>query len=127
MVHAKPLIGQSREKMLKQIVFIYRDEFVCRLMLKMTADAGINCYTLSDVNENFGYVLDDLSPELVVIDQVSLENHTALIEESLKASQAQFKTVLLKKSESETTGFDFQMNLPIKVETFIDEISSLVK
>ena len=44
--------------MLNQIFFIYRDDFVCKLVEKMAADEGIKCYTMSTVEENFGYILN---------------------------------------------------------------------
>jgi len=109
--------------MLNQIFFIYRDDFVCKLVEKMAADEGIKCYTMSTVEENFGYILDDISPQLVIIDQVSWDANSSLIGESLETSSSSFKSCILYK-EKELEGFDFKLKLPIKVESFIKELKA---
>ena len=92
----------------------------------MAAEEGIKCYTLSEVDENFAYILDDVRPQVVIVDQVSWEKSSELIGESLKDATSEFKTCLLHK-EGELAGFDFQMKLPIKVESFIEEVKTLLR
>lgn len=112
--------------MLKQIFFVYRDEFGAKLVEKLTQRASIQCYGLSKVDENFAYLIDDLRPELVMVDEQAYAKNSELIDESLSQANTDFKTVLLTESE-EKGKFDFLLKLPISIDTFVDETRSLVE
>lgn len=113
--------------MLRQIVFVYRDEFAAKLIEKLMQESGIDCYGISKVEENFAYIIDDLRPELVIVDEQSYLSSKELIEQSLLQAGAPFKSVMLIKNESKASVFDEFMPLPININTFVDEARALVE
>lgn len=112
--------------MLRQIVFVYRDEFVVKLVEKLMQRSSIACYGLSKVNENFAYVIEDLKPELIIVDEVAYSRNEGLINESLNSANGSYKSVLLSE-KTDTQGFDLVMPLPLNVDTFVEQARSLVE
>lgn len=96
--------------MLKQIVFIYRDSFVCSLVEKNLKKEDIKCYASADLDENIAYIIDDLGPDFVVVDEKVLD--AGQVSASLNDAKASFKTVLLTAQEKEVKGFDHIIKLP---------------
>lgn len=118
--------------MLKQILFIYRDEFVTKLIEKLMQEHSIGCYGISSLDENFSYVIDDIEPDLVLIDEKSYSANKELIESSLNQASFSFKSVLLAESpesfdhaNSGTRKFDYSIGLPLDLSKVVDQIRSL--
>lgn len=122
---------------LGQIMFIYRDEFACKLAQKLARKRSVDCYTLSKIEENFAYLIEDLRPQLVLVDERVYASNKELIDASLadakskgddaKSKENCFKSVLLSREEREAPKFDGRLPLPLDLNSFMDQLQALVE
>jgi len=114
---------------MKQIFFIYNDAVVTELAKSILSDNGVNSYAINDVQENFSYLINDLNPEVVLVDEKVYEDAKDLIDDSLKDSNTNSKWVFLtEKDVNDQSLSPFHMNfaLPLKAKTLFEDIQYLV-
>jgi DNA-binding NtrC family response regulator len=112
---------------MRQIFFIYRDAVVTELSKNILAKSGISTYVLNSVTENFSYLLNDLDPDLVLVDEILYAQSKDLIDESLKSSNGKAKWVYMTEDEDEHGPFHLKYLLPLKAKSLEDDLKYLVE
>jgi uncharacterized protein (DUF952 family) len=112
---------------MKQIFFIYRDSVVTELAKSILAKGGISTYTMNSVDENFAYLVNDLNPELILVDEKLYLESKDLIDASVKDAKVNGKWVYLTENEGDMGPFHLQYVLPLKAKTLEDDLKYLVE
>lgn len=112
--------------MLKQIVFIYRDSFVCSIVEKKAKDEEVQCYATADLSENLAYIINDLRPEFVIVDEAVLSAENSQIRASLDDSNVDYQSVLLSADNEEKLGFDHVIGLPFDPMMLLPKLRSFL-
>lgn len=112
---------------MKQIFFIYRDSVVTELTKSILDSHGVSTYALNDITEDFSYIVNDLEPELVLIDEALYEGNEELIMASLKnCTVAQSKWVFLSEDMQKAHPFHLSFQLPLKAKSIFEDLKELV-
>jgi hypothetical protein len=112
---------------MKQIFFIYRDSVVTELAKSILGKSGISTYTMNEVSENFAYLINDLKPVLVLVDEKLYESAKELIDASVEDSRGVGKWVYLTENKDEMGPFHLQYILPLKAKTLQADLQYLVE
>lgn len=125
-----PNLNLTKTKlMLKQVILIEKTKFVYKLISSVLADKAVNCYCMEQI-EDFSYLVDDLKPEMLLVDYNTASQNWDLFWRSLNASQHQSYLKVLygeqKDLESfeEKKSFDAVMVKPLDVTTLYEQLSS---
>lgn len=105
---------------IKQILYINKTKFIGDTVLKICKRKGVECYTLENM-EDFAYLIDDLNPEAVVIEQSTFNINPELFWAGIKSAKTKTITVLMGEKQE---GFDVYMELPLDMIHFIDELGN---
>ena len=105
---------------IKQILYINKIRFVCDAVHKTCKRAGIECYTLEDTND-FTYLIDDLRPYAVVIDQDTYNEDTENFWSQIANATESTVPVIMGKN---TGKFEVEMPLPLDMVNFVKDLTS---
>jgi hypothetical protein len=92
----------------EQVFYINQERFVCQVVENLCKTKGVACYTLDEVSD-FSYLLNDLSPNIVVVEEQTYLKHRPQIEQSLQVANQQ-PPVLIMKTLTPLTFFDEILN-----------------
>jgi hypothetical protein len=95
---------------LTQIIYVNEKRFVCQLVEKVCKQNEIACYTVEQI-DNFSYIIDDLVPQLVVVELDTFTNFEDIILLSINESKNKPQLVKIDKLDP---------------NTFIDQIKSFI-
>lgn len=103
---------------IKQILYINKTKFVCDMVSKLCQRAKIECYTL-ETTEDFTYLIEDLKPEVIVIEEETFGINEDEFWVQVKKSSFKSKTIIMGTLKE---GFDASMHLPLDTTTFISDL-----
>lgn len=95
---------------LSQIIYVNEKRFVCQLVEKVCKQNEIACYTVEQI-DNFSYIIDDLVPQLVVVELDTFTKFEDIILLSINESKNKPQLVKIDKLDP---------------NTFIDQIKSFI-
>lgn len=112
---------------MKQILFIYQDEVVTELTKSILRSHSVESYAINKITEDFSYIINDLRPELVLVDEKILDASEALINQSIENSEySDAKWVLLTEDENRHNPFHLSYKLPLKAKSIYEDLKVLV-
>lgn len=112
---------------MKQILFIYRDSVVTELTKSILKSHNVESYGINEVTEDFSYLVNDLKPELVLIDEQLLDASKEIIEQSVQnCTFSESKWVLLTEDENRPNPFHLSYILPLKAKSIYEDLKDLV-
>lgn len=103
---------------IKQILYINKTKFVCDMVIKLCQRANIECYTLENT-EDFTYLIEDLKPEAIVIEEKTFSLNEDEFWIQVKKSNFKTSTVIMGDIKD---GFDTSLNLPLDTTSFISDL-----
>lgn len=118
--------------MLNQIILIEKTKLVSKLLTAVLSDKSINSYCLDQI-ENFTYLIDDLAPQIVLVEVQTASEDWQLFWDSLnKAKVKNFKLILFGEKEQvekleNLEKFDAVLLKPLDISTIYEQLSSLVE
>lgn len=95
---------------LSQIIYVNEKRFVCQLVEKVCKQNEIACYTVEQI-DNFSYIINDLVPQLVVVELDTFTKFEDIILLSINESKNKPQLVKIDKLDP---------------NTFIDQIKSFI-
>lgn len=110
------------------MVWIDQTQFICQLAESLLKDQEISCYTLNKC-EDFGYLLKDLKPEILICDLNTIKDHIKVFKAEVKDYSG---IILATSSLFEYESFkDFTFSglieKPLEVEHLTKKILGFVK
>lgn len=103
-----------------QIIFINESKFVCDFVESLCKFKDLACFCLSDTSD-FAYLIDDLKPQLVVVDNNVYLGAEDLFWNGISSASHQTKTMIVGV---ESDRFDFSHPQAIDAENFANDIKS---
>ncbi len=116
---------------MKSVFYLERDDFIKMTVEKVLKRAEIECFTTSECGDAH-YLINDLSPDLVLFDlKFCYPEHKSLIESLMKDSEIPFAALAFEKDVEESAQKwldDSKIPLllkPLKVATMIEDFKQL--
>ena len=116
--------------MLKQVILIEKTKFVYRLISSILGDNDVRCYCLDQL-EDFSYLLEDLSPQVLLVDFATASQDWDLFWYGLNNSQYKdFKKILYGDQQEldhfeDKDSFDDILVKPIDVTQLYEYLKAL--
>lgn len=112
---------------MKQVFFIYRDSVVTELTKSILDSHGVSTYALNTVDEDFSYLINDLKPDLVLIDEAVFKDSDDLILQSMANSEkSAAKWVFMSEKLNADHPFHLLFPLPLKAKSIFEDFKELV-
>ncbi len=113
--------------MLKQVFWLDQNKFVCNLIEATLKKEGVSCYT-HQTGDGFRYLIEDIKPDLVVIDFQSISHIQEKIDEELSTCTC---PVILSLKEEERSLVKLKKNngslsKPIEPMILADNLKALL-
>lgn len=114
--------------MLSQVILASKTKFVYKFIQKVFQSQGINCYTAEE-GESFGFQIDELSPQLVLVNLKDLD--WPWVRENLTQAQNQnyLKVALaedVSKLDDEVKNFFHHLiSLPVEPFELVEKLKQL--
>ena len=118
--------------MLKQVILIEKTKFVYKLISSLLNERAVECFCLEQL-EDFSYLVDDLLPDILLVDYDTASQDWSLFWQSVNSSKHQkfFKVLYGDKKELELfegkSSFDTVLTKPLDITMLHAELSNLVK
>lgn len=106
------------------LFYINNNKFVCQLVEKLCKQEGISCYTL-DQNEHFAYLLNDLKPDVVVVNQDGLDMLGDIYFQSMEQAEDTPNAILM--SELEDDRFPRRISEQLDPKTFLQDVKKALR
>lgn len=106
--------------MLNQLIIIHTKKFFSGMFVALCEKQEVKCYSLEDAND-FAYLIDDLKPDAVIIDDSILESQLEEAKSNLDSVKFDgFKLMILGANNS---GLEAEIiQKPIDPDTILSEI-----
>lgn len=112
---------------MKQVLFITSEPFLAKLLEDALSDWGVGCHSLTENLQDFAYIIDDLTPSLIVVDELAYREGREQIRNSLSVATHKSNSLFLRRSKDETSEFfNYEQDLPIKLENLCRKIKDLL-
>lgn len=108
-----------------QALMIFTHNVASDFIKHKARSSGLEVYTLNELSENISYIIDDISPEVILISEDILELHKDLFEASLKDAKHSAKTICLHRSDSYPNNLDHSIQIPFEPDELIKFIVEL--
>lgn len=109
---------------LSQIIYFNKIKFVCKVVENACKAEGISCYSLDEVCD-FAFLVNDLEPQLIVINQPTLEFYGEKFFKYINNCDFSSKIVLMTDLSNPVQGVDAFLPLDLEPVRFIEDLKQI--
>lgn len=113
--------------MLHQLIIIHEEKMFINVLKKHCELKDVKVYDIESVND-FQYLIDDISPDIVLIDELIYQKYNDDILRQISQSSNSPKVGVLHSTKNESIlenlNYDFVVELPVNPLVIVDELNS---